>query len=114
MVFWIFRYSVRVLTSRLLNPTVSVLVPRVREKKSLKSAAPLISNLSTLKVFESRNLSVAKSVRPRSPSQLGRSVLPARLYWPRLRIFGVAPGGLGGKPVMRGFQLRPVKLSRKE
>src|SRR5688500_3102084 len=28
-------------------------------------------------------------------------------------MFGVAPGGLGGKPVMRGFEFRPVKLSIK-
>ena len=66
-------------TLRLLKPIVSVLVPRVREKKSLKSAAPLISNVSTLKVFERRNLSVAKNVRPKSPSQLGRSVLPVEI-----------------------------------
>src|SRR5215213_11591829 len=114
MVFWIFRYSVFVSTSRLLKAIESVLVPRVKEKKSLKSAEPVISNVSTRNVFEIRNLSVAMNVRPRSPSQLGRSVLPVKLYCPRLRMFGVAPGGLGGKPVMRGFQFRPVKLSRKE
>src|SRR5689334_4840904 len=114
MVFWIFRYSVLVRTLLLLKPIVSVRAPRVSEKKSAKSAAPFISNVSTRKVFESRNLSVARNVSPKSPSQFGRSVLPVRVYWPRLRMFGVAPGGLGGKPVIRGFQLRPVKLSRKE
>src|SRR5215213_1822185 len=111
MVFWIFRYSVFVSTSRSLKPIVSVLAPRVSEKKSLNSAAPVISNVSTLNVFESRNLSVAIHVRPTSPSQLGRFVSPVRLYRPRLRMFGVAPGGLGGNPVMRGFQFRPAKLS---
>src|SRR6476661_1716103 len=114
MVFWIFLYSVRVSTLALLKAIVSVLVPRVSEKKSLNSAEPLMSKVSTLNVFEIRNLSVARYVIPRSPSQLGLSVSPVRLYWPRLRIFGVAAGGLGGKPVIRGFQFRPVKLSREE
>ena len=57
-----------------------VRVPRVTEKKSLKSAVPLISNVSTLVVFEIRSLSVTRKVRPKSPSQFGRSVLPVRLY----------------------------------
>src|ERR1043166_818189 len=111
MVFWIFRYSVRVLTSRLLNPIVSVMAPRVSEKKSANSAAPFISKVSTLNVFESRNLSVANHVSPTSPSQFGRSLSPFRLYLPRFKIFGVTAGGLGGKPVIRVFQFRPVKLS---
>src|ERR1051325_12066644 len=99
MVFWIFRYSVRVFTSRLLKPIVSVLVPRVSEKKSANSAAPFISKVSTLNVFESRNLLVASQVSPTSPNQFGRSLSPFRVYWPKFKIFGVAPGGLGGKPV---------------
>ena len=57
--------------------------------------------------------SVARNVTPKSPSVLGRLELPVRLYWPRLRMFGVAAGGVGGNPVILVLQFLPVKFSIK-
>ena len=77
--------------------------PRVIEKKSLNTAVPSMVKSSTRNVFEIRSLSVARKVMPISPSVFGRLASPVMLYWPRLSMFGVAAGGVGGQPVTLGL-----------
>src|SRR6266576_5950366 len=115
MVSWYLRYLVILLASKLLKLIVSVLrvapAPRVIEKKSPNTAKPSIVKSSTRKVFEIRSLSVARKVTPMSPSIFGRLVLPVMLYWPRLRVLGVAGSGPGGHPVILGLKFLPLKFS---
>ena len=53
---------------------------RVIEKKSAKTAVPVMSQSSTRNVFDNLKLSVAKNVAPKSNRMLGRSVEPVMLY----------------------------------
>src|ERR1051325_3890619 len=87
--------------------------PRVIEKKSLNTARPSIVKSSTRNVFEIRSLFVARKVTPISPSVFGRSAFPVMLYWPRLRMLGVAASGPGGQAVILGLKFLPAKFSMK-
>src|SRR5207237_8946175 len=91
---------------------VPTVIARVTEKKSLNVSMPSMKKASSWNVFEIRNLSLARYLRPKSITWLGRLTSPVMVYDLGVVVFGCAAGGVGGQPVTLKLKFRPAKFSR--